>query len=63
MRWLNDEVFVQQGGAEKAEVDEEQDAFENDLGKEIEGASKVFRRRREQAVEDIRREAQADEDS
>ena len=62
MRWLNNGVFVQEGDAERAEIDEEQDAFEEEFERGIEEASSVFRSRRMQAIEELRREEEADGD-
>jgi len=57
MKWLTCEVFEQQDDAEKAEMDEEQCEFEEELGKDIKEASEILRRRREAAVEEFRRDA------
>ena len=54
MAWLNSEVFVSQGDDEGVEVDERQHAFENALDKEINEASGILRRRREEAIEEVR---------
>jgi hypothetical protein len=60
MEWLTGEVFVQQDDAEREEVDAEQYAFEEELGREIEEASEESRRRQMEVLADFRRETNGD---
>lgn len=54
MTWLNNEVFVSQDNEEEAKLDERQCAFEDALEKEINEASEIFRREREDVVAELR---------
>jgi len=53
MKFLNDGVFLQEDEEERAEVDEKQAAYEQDLVKEIEEASHLFQRRRKEVLADL----------
>lgn len=55
VRWLTDEVFVQQDDEEKADMDEEQYMFEEDFSESLRMARDEFRRQRKEAVDEFRR--------
>ena len=61
MRWLNDEVFVQQDNAEETEFDKEQAAFEASMAKDIQEAHNELNRRRLIAIQEVRGGVEADE--
>jgi len=56
------EVFEQEDDTEKAEMDEEQYAFEEQLGRDIEEATQLFRRRREEVLDEFRRDDEEQDD-
>ena len=61
MRWLNDEVFVQQDNAEETEFDKEQAAFEASMAKDIQEAHNELNCRRLIAIQEVRGGVEADE--
>ena len=61
MRWLDDEVFVQQENAEETEFDKEQAVFEASMAKDIWEARNVLNSRRLIAIQEVRGGVEADE--
>ena len=60
VRWLTEEVFVQQDDEEKADMDEEQYAFEEDFSESLKMAKDELRRKRKEAIEEFRRGADSE---
>jgi len=61
MQWLSDEVFLREDDEEQAEIDEEQQAYEEDLANQIEEASRAHQHKRKEAVAILRNEEPQDE--
>ena len=61
MRWLDDEVFVQQENAEKTEFDKEQAVFEASMAKDIREARNVLNSRCLIAIQEVRGGVEVDE--
>ena len=57
VQWWNDEVFAQDDDEERAEVDKEQEAFEENLRKGIAKTGSEFRRRNKSALQELQGEA------
>jgi len=55
MTWLNNEVFVPEDDEEGAAMDERQYAFEDELDREIDEANDIFRCRRQEVIDELRR--------
>ena len=62
MRWLDDEVFVQQDNAEETEFDKEQAVFEASMAKDIREARIKLNCRRLIVIQEVQGGVEADED-
>ena len=62
MAWLTSEVFDQEGDVEQAQVDEEQQAFEEAFDDDIKAAKDVYQQRRQLLRDELQRSASGVED-
>ena len=57
MAWLTSEVFDQEGDVEQAQIDEEQQAFEEAFDEDIKVAKDAYQQRRQLLRDEFRRSA------